>query len=411
MRIAFVTSEYVTEAEFDGGLANYLKRVTASLTQRGHSVEIFTQSSEDSTIQYDGITVHRVRPPDRAVTLLHRVLRNRIAPIALRIIPLSIKMRTRVLQRHRELPFDIVQVSNYLSVGCAFTAFFPIPVVVRISSYQPYLQQYDQIPMTLTMRWIIALERFTVQRVNAAYSPSDLGAEAFRKHLRADVAVIRPPFIRDNFVQYSQDRVDALHGARYMLYFGAIRIIKGCLVMGEALQILLPQLPDFHFVIVGRDTNTATGKTFTQGILERAGAHAERVHYIGAIHQDVLVPLIEGAQGILLPSRMENLPNALLESMALGKVVVATRGASYDELIEDGVSGLLVPIDDPQAMAAAMLKVWHMPDTERARIGKAAQAALAPLRPEQACQSLEEFFGAIIDSRHDSQRNTQLKRK
>jgi hypothetical protein len=60
LRIAFLTPEYVTESNFDGGLANYLHRVARGMKQHGHDVEIFTRSDQNDTISHDGILVNRV---------------------------------------------------------------------------------------------------------------------------------------------------------------------------------------------------------------------------------------------------------------------------------------------------------------------------------------------------------------
>jgi glycosyltransferase involved in cell wall biosynthesis len=61
----------------------------------------------------------------------------------------------------------------------------------------------------------------------------------------------------------------------------------------------------------------------------------------------------------VIPSRVDNLPNTLIESLLLNVPVIGSLGASIDELIEPGISGDLVPIGDPTALAGAMLKAWR----------------------------------------------------
>ena len=61
MRIAFLTTEYPTEAQgFDGGLANYLQRVALALVQLGHHPLIIIPANEDGIIFDRGIEIHRV---------------------------------------------------------------------------------------------------------------------------------------------------------------------------------------------------------------------------------------------------------------------------------------------------------------------------------------------------------------
>jgi glycosyltransferase involved in cell wall biosynthesis len=77
----------------------------------------------------------------------------------------------------------------------------------------------------------------------------------------------------------------------------------------------------------------------------------------------------------VLPSRWEGLPNALLEAMACGLPCVATRVSGSEDVIEDGVNGLLVPPEQPEALCEALRRMLRNPE-EAARLGRAAQATV-----------------------------------
>ena len=81
----------------------------------------------------------------------------------------------------------------------------------------------------------------------------------------------------------------------------------------------------------------------------------------------------------VLPSRFEGMPNALLEAMAAGLAVIVTDASPGPlEVVEPGVSGLVVPSDDPIALAAAMVKLASDPLRCR-RMGAAARERIASL--------------------------------
>ena len=82
--------------------------------------------------------------------------------------------------------------------------------------------------------------------------------------------------------------------------------------------------------------------------------------------------------------------------MAAGRVVVGTRGASFEQLIETGHSGLLVQPGDADALQSAMAEVSRMSEAERAQIGTAAKERIVRLHPDIAISRLEALFQATI---------------
>jgi glycosyltransferase involved in cell wall biosynthesis len=83
-------------------------------------------------------------------------------------------------------------------------------------------------------------------------------------------------------------------------------------------------------------------------------------------------PLLAGADAFVLPSAAENCPLALLQAMACGLPVVASRVGGIPEVVTDGVDGLLVPPGEPEPLAAALTSLRDK--ALRARLGAAARA-------------------------------------
>lgn len=89
----------------------------------------------------------------------------------------------------------------------------------------------------------------------------------------------------------------------------------------------------------------------------------DSVVFLGLV-KDVL-PLVQGAWGFVLPSRWEGMPNALLEAMACEVPCISTRVSGSEDIIEDGVNGLLVEPEQPAALAVALRRIIE--DTEYAQ--------------------------------------------
>ena len=110
--------------------------------------------------------------------------------------------------------------------------------------------------------------------------------------------------------------------------------------------------------------------------VQQAGLQ-ERVQFLG-FRSDPQTFLLQ-AGVFVLPSRFEGMPNALLEAMAAGLAVVVTDASPGPlEVVEDGVSGLVVPSDDPFALAEALDRLGADPEL-RERLGAAARDTLRQL--------------------------------
>ena len=124
-------------------------------------------------------------------------------------------------------------------------------------------------------------------------------------------------------------------------------------------------------------TLTLVGDGPEREALERQVLQAgleEKVHFLG-FRPDPQTSLLQ-ASVFVLPSRYEGMPNALLEAMAVGLAVVVTDASPGPlEVVEAGVSGLVVPSDEPAALADALDRLAAQPQL-RERLGAAAREAL-----------------------------------
>jgi glycosyltransferase involved in cell wall biosynthesis len=138
----------------------------------------------------------------------------------------------------------------------------------------------------------------------------------------------------------------------------------GLMVPVKRLDVLLAALRDVPDV-----TAVLAGDGPLRAEVER-GARGLAVELPGFVADPA--PLLAGADAFVLPSAAENCPLALLQAMATGLPVVASRVGGIPEVVSDGATGLLVPPGEPAALAAALRS---LADRDlRTRLGGAARA-------------------------------------
>lgn len=120
--------------------------------------------------------------------------------------------------------------------------------------------------------------------------------------------------------------------------------------------------PETVLLLVGRGSLQAEIETLA-GTLGLNG----RVRFVGT-REDV-PEFMTVADAYVMSSAWEGMPMVLLEAGAAGLPIVATRVGGNREVVEDGVSGLLVPPSDDRALAAAMLRLMALPEAERRAMG------------------------------------------
>jgi glycosyltransferase involved in cell wall biosynthesis len=145
-------------------------------------------------------------------------------------------------------------------------------------------------------------------------------------------------------------------GTRLMLFCGSVIERKGIRNLVRAWSRHAAKQQDWRLAVVGRLVEPA---------LVRELANAERVTIVGPVSHDRVPGWMQAADAYVQPSVYEGLANATMEAMATGLPVIATDTGGQGELVESGRNGLLVPVEDPEALYDAFAAVAE--DPERAR--------------------------------------------
>jgi len=399
LRIAFLTTEYPSDAFFAGGLATYVRRTSRLLVEADHEVEVFSLAAEDDEMRDGDVPVHFVSGKNAII----RSLASK--PVIWRyqhygqILGPALNLYRAFKRRQRKRSFDLVQVANSQACGLLTAIRARVPVITRISSFEPNWRRAYSKPLTEFQKAREKAEIWQLRRSTRVYSPSRLIADTLRDSHGLSVDLVEPPFDPPRVNVDRPLRPPGIEPEGYALFFGSIGVLKGCDRLVDVLAELLPSCPDMKFVFAGPVKQAPDGSPCDQYIRERLARYADRVVVLAEQPHEELFPLVAQARFVVLPSRVDNLPNAAMEAMSLRRVVIGTRGASFDQLIRHGESGWLVSQQDDAELLRCMHQAWDTPPERREAMGRQAAAAIQRMHPQQAIARLIDYYEETLAAR------------
>lgn len=396
MHIGFVTPEYPMPGRVDGGLAAYLRKVGASLVRRGNRVSVLVSSDKNARWEDQGVAIHEVRSV--ALPSLPGWSRYALAlgpPVAQALT--SRRLADAVWAIHADAPFDILQASSYMAPGLSLLRNGRVPLVCRISSHSRLVRAAYGRGTSVGEHISDWFEIHQIRRADAVFSPSKRMADAFTPAVGGGIEVIGTPPDLILSCRFGTTFLDAqLDGRAYLLFFGTLSRIKGVDLIADALPEILTRNPDLACVFIGRDDGLPGGQKATEYIAARCASFGSRVLYHPAVAKELLYPVIARAQGVLMPSRIDNYPNACLEAQMLGIPVIGTYRSSLDELIVDGENGFLAENGSASSLASAVNRLLSQGPAERAAMRANIARHVAAIVAEDRIGRLLTFFNSVI---------------
>lgn len=187
--------------------------------------------------------------------------------------------------------------------------------------------------------------------------------------------------------------------APLLLVLGRLARIKGHRHLLDALPTLLARHPTLRVCFVGPDADRDRSSAQLRAQIE--ALHLGECVVLTGERDDVAAAL-RASDVVVVPSvGSEVIARAPLEAMGLGRPVVATRVGVLPEIIEDGVTGLLVEPADPAGLGGAIERLLTRPE-EAARLGEAARAQVLERHlPQHVADALEKTYERLTSSPSD----------
>lgn len=212
--------------------------------------------------------------------------------------------------------------------------------------------------------------RYALRRADALRALSPFTAALAEREAGVPALESFPAYI--DLSAFTERPLASLPQAPTALFVGMLERSKAIGDLVEAWARVLGELPEGRLVVVGRGVQV--------DLVERLrDDYPDRVEYLPELSSSGVAERMDASTCLVLPSRSEGLGRVIIESFTRGRGVVATRVGGIPDLVEEGVSGLLVTPGDPAELARALVRVLSDPALA-GRLGEGALEAAARLR-------------------------------
>ena len=358
MHICYISQEYPPETGW-GGIGSYTYEMAHALARLGHRVSVVSRAIHEESVHLsDGVEVHRVSPSPRwdSVPALWRF--NRIWP------GFAWAAMRRIRKISREHTIDIVEAAEGRADGFFVSYLLGRPkLVTRLHTARIFIDRFNGVGAKQGGYREYWLEKQSISRANLVTAPSNAVINLTKTWLplRAKTTVMVPnPIDGASFLPSSTSRTSTI------LFSGRLERNKGAETIREAIPLLLNRFPSLEFRFIGSDAMDRDGQTWRSKIFASLDPVQQTKVRFEEMPRAALVQAYQEAAVCILPSTWENSSYTLLEAMACATPVVACNSGGSPELIEDGVSGFLIPVNDASALVARLSELLTTPALRKA---------------------------------------------
>jgi glycosyltransferase involved in cell wall biosynthesis len=350
MRILFVSQELPPGTGW-GGIGTYVDVLTRALASRGAEVHVLSVVDGQTPGRTDsaGVTIHRYSVPQ-----VERP--SQYAPESWRRVWLAFCV-ARLVPRLAVNP-DVVECPEWMAEGLGLALRGTHPLVVRLHSTARQIFRFSGQGGSLRgLDGALAkrLEETSARRANVVIS-TRANLDEVAGWMRLDHDALHAIPYPVELPQVTPIRSD---GPPRVTFVGRLEPRKGPEIVMRAAPKVLAAVPDARFTFVGRDTvapDTMPSSAWLQREAQRLGvAHA--IELTGELGRDGVDSQLRRATVCAFPSRWESFGNVVAEASAVGRPVVVSKIPAFRDVVNDGVTGRMVSLEDTDGWAAALISL------------------------------------------------------
>jgi glycosyltransferase involved in cell wall biosynthesis len=377
LKICIVSREYPPETLW-GGIGTFTYNLAHGLKNIGHEVDIVCLTLANESRQEDeGITVHRISSPKIPFTnkTWWDFARHSLFPFSLLY---SYKVMKKIEALSKAQHYDAIDFPEHIGEGFFSILCHRWPSFVRLYTPLSLIGELGLRRSTNYLDYFLfgLIEKYSIMKSTIVNSPSrnlaNLVADKFK--YKRDIHIIHNPIDTDKFAP-QKNRRNRTHGVVNVLFTGRLEDRKGAHVLAHAIPLVLKSLTAIQFTFLGSDCPGIDGvpsmKNYIIGMLQEKGG-LKNIIFHAPVPYNELADYYCAADIMVVPSLYDNSPYTCLEAMSCGIPVIGTSAGGMPEYIDNGICGIIVPPNDSESLARAILEL-ALDKKKRIRYGLAAR--------------------------------------
>lgn len=328
LSILFITNEYPIyiggKIKSYGGQASYIENITNLLVKKKNiNISIWVLSDRNSFYRKKKIEIREIGF-NCSFFGKYKVFINSIL-ISIYILFLN------------KSKFDIIQYPSFFPLG--FFVFFSKKTqkICRLSGITKFWRRIDSKKRKLFHIISDKIEDTRVLKANKVFAPSIKISELAKKYYKRDVGFCQSPLIsvKNNFLPKKK-----ISQKKFFLYVGTLNKQKGVDLLCKAITKIFTKNNNINLVLIGRNEKI-NGINSLDYINKVCKKYRFRIHYLGTLKKKSIYYYYKKALAVIIPSRIDNFPNVLLESLTFKKIIISYYNTSIDEIIVDKLNGFI----------------------------------------------------------------------
>lgn len=387
MKICYLVTKFPYDKQFKeypyGGSSLAAYYLAIEMAKRYHEIDVFTTSvsSKDSIEKHENMMIHRYGTNFRVLT----------SNISLGMFTKPVKHDVDVVHTHFDIPPGPLAGLRYAKIK-------NVPLVVTY--HGDWVENYGGL---LRRIGIAFHNKFLVDKVlsyaDAIISPSAyyIDRSRFLRKYRDKIVVI-PNGINfyDFDIPYSKKECMRKLGLpldkKILLFFGYLSPYKGPDVLVKAMQRIVKVVTDTELIFVGKGVMMEELK-----VLSKKLGIEKNIKFTGFVENRLKPFYYKAADVFCLPSMMstECYPLTILEAMACGVPIVASKIGGIPDAVKDEENGLLVPPRDTEKLAEAIIYLLEN-EGVRGRMGKKGSEKASKNSWERIAEETEKVYEGLV---------------